>query len=59
MYDIFILKNLPFSFVHTQQEAGWGTCSMVAENAVYMRTKRKSPFFKKYPVGFEGASVFR
>ena len=32
---------------------------MVAENAVYMWTKRKSPFLKKHPVGFEGASVFR
>ena len=32
---------------------------MVAEN-VYMWTKRKSPFLKKkYPVGFEGVSVFR
>ena len=32
---------------------------MVDENAIYMWTKRKSSFFKKYPVGFEGASVFR
>ena len=59
MYDIFILKNLRFRSSTHNRKLGRESALWWTKTPFTCGRKENLRFLKNYPVGFEGASVFR